>query len=96
MLVDDGLATGATMMAAVRSLHRKAAKTIIAVPVGTAEACERLEREVDGLICLHIPEPFYAVGMYYQHFEATTDAEVLQLLEEHHAQRTPRADAPEA
>lgn len=82
VVVDDGLATGATMRAAVRSVRkRKPAHLIVAVPVGAREACTALKEECDQVVCLSIPEPFYAVGIYYAHFEPTEDAEVQETLE---------------
>jgi predicted phosphoribosyltransferase len=83
ILVDDGLATGATMRAAARSV-RKAhpAQLILAVPVGSEEACLSLQAEADRLVCLLQPELFFAVGLYYTHFEATEDDEVQRILAE--------------
>jgi putative phosphoribosyl transferase len=81
VLVDDGLATGATMHAAIMALRReRAAKITVAVPVGAAETCRRLESEADAVACLHQPEPFYGVGVWYADFSQTEDAEVLSLL----------------
>ena len=83
VLVDDGLATGATMIAAARSVRaRGAAHIIVAVPVGAAEACSDVRREVDDVVCLVIPEPFWAVGLYYRNFQQVDDEEITQLLEE--------------
>lgn len=83
LLVDDGLATGSTMLAAVRYVRTfKPAKTMIAVPVGSAEACERLKREVDEFLCLATPEPFTAVGEWFIDFRQVSDADVQGLLEE--------------
>ena len=81
VVVDDGLATGSTMRAAVRALRQMHAETIIvAVPVAAREACEDLRREVDDVICLRMPEPFEAVGLWYEDFTQTTDEEVHALL----------------
>ena len=81
VVVDDGLATGSTMRAAVRALRQMHADTIIvAVPVAAREACEDLRREVDDIICLRMPEPFEAVGLWYQDFTQITDEEVHALL----------------
>lgn len=81
VLVDDGLATGATVRAAVRSLRsRGAGRVIVAVPVGAPQACALLAREADEVICPRQPEPFGAVGAHYVHFEPVEDAEVLALL----------------
>jgi putative phosphoribosyl transferase len=86
IVVDDGLATGATMRAAVRSVvaHRPA-WIVVAVPVGSPEACAALQEEADEVICLYEPEPFWAVGLYYEQFQPTEDAEVQWLLEQFHA-----------
>jgi putative phosphoribosyl transferase len=83
LLVDDGLATGATMRAAVRSVRsHHPTKLVVAVPVGSIEACAALRPEVDELVCLEKPEPFEAVGLYYQDFAPVEDAEVQRLLQE--------------
>lgn len=81
ILVDDGLATGATMRAGVEVARRLgAAEVIVAVPVGAPEACERLATRADRVVCLFKPEAFVAVGYWYQDFTQTDDAEVLRLL----------------
>ena len=81
ILVDDGLATGATMEAAVRGLRQlKPARIIVAVPVASRETCDALRPLVDDLICAVTPEPFYAVGHWYEDFSQTSDAEVRELL----------------
>jgi putative phosphoribosyl transferase len=83
IVVDDGLATGATMRAAVRSVRKQhPARLVVAVPVGSHEACAALRKEADELVCLYEPEPFWAVGLYYEQFAPTEDSEVQQLLEE--------------
>lgn len=83
MLVDDGLATGATMRAAVRSVRKHGPqRVIVAVPVGAREACSLLRKEADEVICPYQPEPFGAVGFFYLHFEPVEDAQVQQLLDE--------------
>ena len=83
ILVDDGLATGATMIAAVRAVRaKKPARLIVAVPVGSREAVALLEREADEIVCLSAPEPFWAVGLYYREFGQTEDREVERLLRE--------------
>jgi putative phosphoribosyl transferase len=81
ILVDDGLATGATMRAAVEALRREGpAKLMVAVPTGAEESCEDLRPLVDELVCLTTPQPFYAVGLWYDDFTPTTDDEVRELL----------------
>jgi len=83
ILVDDGVATGATMRAAVRSVRRQQPKRlVVAVPVGAPETCAALRAEVDELVCLHEPESFGAVGYYYEDFSQTQDSDVQALLEE--------------
>lgn len=82
ILIDDGLATGATMRAAVRSIRlHHPSRLVVAVPVGSIEACAALRPEVDELVCLEEPEPFDAVGRFYDHFEPIEDAEVLRILQ---------------
>jgi putative phosphoribosyl transferase len=81
ILVDDGLATGATMIAAARSVRAHSpARLIVAVPVGSADACAALRHEADEVLCLTTPEPFWAVGAHYDDFRQTEDDEVEQLL----------------
>jgi putative phosphoribosyl transferase len=82
ILVDDGLATGASMRAAVRAVQARARRIVLAVPVGAESSCRELESAVDLLICPHTPEPFEAVGRFYRDFEPTTDDEVRRLLAE--------------
>ncbi len=82
ILVDDGLATGATMRTAVAALRAQGPKAIIvAVPVGARSTCELLAREADELVCLVMPRDFFAVGQWYREFPQTSDAEVRELLE---------------
>lgn len=82
ILVDDGLATGATMRAAVIAIGKKQPKRIIAaVPVSALEVCNKLQVEVDEIICDETPKPFFAVGIWYQNFSQTTDAQVQKLLQ---------------
>jgi putative phosphoribosyl transferase len=82
ILVDDGLATGATMTAAARAVQlHEPKRTIAAVPVGAEDACDSLREHVDEAICLATPEPFYAVGLWYEDFSPTTDYEVRDVLE---------------
>lgn len=81
ILVDDGLATGSSMRAAVQALRRReAAGIVVAVPIAPADTCAELEREADAVICAHTPEPFRAVGVWYENFAQTTDDEVRALL----------------
>jgi predicted phosphoribosyltransferase len=81
LLVDDGLATGSTMRAAIASLRqRRAARIVVAAPVGAAETCAELERDADEVVCVLAPEPFYAVGEWYEDFDQTSDDEVRELL----------------
>ena len=83
LLVDDGIATGATTLAAIRALKKqKPAELILAVPVGAPDAVARLREEVDKLVCLDTPQLFWAVGAFYITFNQTSDGEVVQLLEE--------------
>ena len=81
ILVDDGLATGATMRAAVAAMKRLGpARVVVAVPVGASESVELLRREADEVVCPEIPEPFYGVGQWYDDFAQTSDEEVRALL----------------
>src|SRR5947207_11542498 len=81
ILVDDGLATGATMRAAVKGLRQRAvAKIVVAVPVGPPDTCREFEEEADETICATAPEFFQAVGQYYEDFPQTSDEEVRELL----------------
>src|SRR6266700_3645749 len=81
ILVDDGLATGATMRAAIKGLRRRAvAKIVVAVPVGPPDTCREFEEEADETICATAPDFFQAVGQYYEDFPQTSDEEVRELL----------------
>lgn len=81
ILIDDGLATGATMRAAAAALKTKnPVRIVVAVPVAAADTCQFFQHEVDEVICLATPEPFYAVGAWYGDFRQTTDKEVCDLL----------------
>ena len=92
ILIDDGLATGSTMSAAVLALRqREAAKIVVAVPVGSPETCSEFEREVDETICAIEPETFYAVAQFYDDFSQTTDEEVRELLSAAAKERRPKA-----
>lgn len=82
ILVDDGLATGASMRAAATTLRRQRPyRIVVAVPTAAPETCEEFRAEVDEIICLITPDPFYAVGVWYEDFSQTTDEEVRELLE---------------
>lgn len=84
ILVDDGLATGATMQVAVTALRRAGAERIIAaVPVGAPDSCKALRPQVDELVCLHQPEDFSGVGRWYQNFSQVSDTEVIDILNQH-------------
>src|SRR3984893_8749861 len=81
ILVDDGLATGATMHAAIHAQRQQQpARIVVAVPTASPETCEEMRAEVDDVICAITPEPFHAVGLWYQDFSQTTDEEVRELL----------------
>jgi predicted phosphoribosyltransferase len=81
ILVDDGLATGATMRAAALAVREQnSARVIVAVPVAPAETRERLRADADDVVCALTPEPFYAVGFWYDDFSQTSDDEVRELL----------------
>jgi putative phosphoribosyl transferase len=81
ILVDDGLATGATMYAAVEALRQQQqARIIVAVPIAAPETCAELSEEVDEVICAVTPQPFHAVGLWYEDFSQTSDDEVRDLL----------------
>ena len=84
ILVDDGLATGSTMRAAVEAVRQlRPLRVVVAVPVGARETCEELSQIADEVICVGTPEPFSAVGQWYVDFDQTTDDEVRRLLSEH-------------
>lgn len=84
ILVDDGLATGSTMMAAVKAVRqRNPARVIVAVPVGARDTCDALSTLADEVVCVRMPEPFSAVGQWYLDFNQTSDEEVRQLLRAH-------------
>lgn len=81
ILVDDGLATGASMQAAVTALRRgKPASIVVASPVGSSDACHAIAACTDGCLCPEMPEPFYTVGLWYEDFSDTRDADVTELL----------------
>jgi putative phosphoribosyl transferase len=81
IVVDDGIATGASMRAALKAIRRRRPKALIlAVPVAPAEVVQALRAEVDQLICLAIPEPFFAIGLHYLDFRQVSDEEVVSSL----------------
>ena len=83
IVVDDGIATGSTMKAALASVKNRGAKTVaVAVPVGPPSTIQELKKQADKVICLYTPEYFQAIGQFYKDFEQTTDEEVIQLLKE--------------
>jgi predicted phosphoribosyltransferase len=82
ILIDDGLATGSSMKAAVLAIKKaRPARIIVAVPIGPEETCEEFREEVDECTCLVTPKPFIAVGSWYENFSQTTDEEVQSLLD---------------
>jgi predicted phosphoribosyltransferase len=90
ILIDDGLATGSTMRAAVRAVRQQApARVVVAVPVGARETCDTLARVADEVVCVRMPEPLSSVGEWYLNFDQTSDEEVRQLLNAHVRTATP-------
>ncbi len=88
ILIDDGLATGSTMRAAVAAIRQQQpARIVVAVPVGAASTCGTLRSEADEVVCGSTPEPFFGVGQWYEDFTQTTDEEVRHLLEQSHPPR---------
>jgi erythromycin esterase-like protein/predicted phosphoribosyltransferase len=101
ILVDDGLATGATMHAAIQALRQQnPARIVVAVPTASPETCEEMKAKADDVICGITPEPFHAVGRWYRDFSQTTDEEVRLLLAQRNSQekgegaQSPTADSP--
>ena len=83
IVVDDGLATGATLRAALLAISRQQPQHLaVAVPVGASESCAALRQQADAVICAEMPEPFHAIGLWYLDFAQTTDAEVCALLQQ--------------
>lgn len=83
ILVDDGLATGATMRAAVRSVHMaNPARLVVAIPVAPSQTCSELREEADEVICPYQPDPFWAIGLFYADFEQVQDEDVARILDE--------------
>lgn len=86
ILVDDGLATGSTMLAAVKALRvQTPGRIVVAVPIASRDTCEDLRTEADEVVCASTPEPFRAVGLWYRDFSQTSDDEVRDLLARHAA-----------
>jgi predicted phosphoribosyltransferase len=82
IIIDDGIATGLTMRAAIKSIKVKNPKKIIvATPCGTKDSLEEIEKEVDKVVCLYVPIFFGAVGAFYKNFKQTTDEEVIDLIQ---------------
>lgn len=82
LLVDDGLATGSTVRAAIAALRERGpGAVVVAVPIAPPEACEQLEQEADAVVCANTPEPFQAVGVWYEDFDAPGDDDIRALLE---------------
>jgi putative phosphoribosyl transferase len=94
ILVDDGIATGVTTWAAIEALRRQGPRRLVlAVPVCAAQTAESLRREVDELICLVAPSDLMAIGLWYRHFEQTSDEEVVELLERARREQEEECDA---
>jgi putative phosphoribosyl transferase len=84
ILIDDGIATGATIRSAVKAVRAQApARTVVAAPLAPAETVDVLRREADEVVCLAMPEPFTAIGCWYEAFAQTSDEEVKDLLARH-------------
>jgi putative phosphoribosyl transferase len=91
ILVDDGLATGSTMQAAILAVRaQKPARIVVAVPVGARDTCGRVALIADEVVCVSMPEPFSAVGLWYQDFSPTTDDDVKRLLADASARGAPK------
>lgn len=94
IVVDDGLATGATMRAAVAALRQRGPQSVVVgVPAAARHTCELVGRDADDIVCCWTPEPFYAVGMAYRDFGQTSDEEVRRLLEEARAESSSEGDS---
>jgi predicted phosphoribosyltransferase len=90
IVVDDGLATGATMRAAIAAIRRRSPeRLVVAVPVGAAETCELMRGDADEVVCAAMPTPFRAVGLWYRDFPQSTDEEVHHFLEEARREHAP-------
>ena len=82
IIIDDGIATGATVMAGIMGLKdRKPGRLVLAVPVAASDSLEKLSQYVDEVVCLHAPDDFMSVGVFYRDFHQTTDDQVMELLE---------------
>ena len=93
IVVDDGVATGATLRAAVEGLHQlEPARIVVAVPVAPSDSCEAFEAEADEVVCLETPAPFWGVGRWYEEFTQTSDDEVRRLLERSRRREAERLD----
>ena len=94
ILVDDGIATGASIRAALKALRRRAPRALVlAVPVAPLETIEALKKEVDEVVCLRTPEPFFAIGIHYADFHQMSDDDVVRLLAERLGESASRAPA---
>jgi putative phosphoribosyl transferase len=83
LLVDDGIATGSSMLAGITALRQlEPAQIIIAIPVAPPTTCARLRKKADDLVCVSMPESFFAIGQFYENFQPTSDVEVCALVEE--------------
>ncbi len=88
IVVDDGIATGATMQASVwAARHEGPEQIVVAVPVGARDAIERLEREADEVVCPYMPAYFYAIGQFFVDFGQVSDEEVIEILQAHSQKR---------
>lgn len=93
ILIDDGLATGATMRAAIEALQlHRPKKTVVAVPAASPDTCEEMREDVDDVVCVITPDPFFSVGTWYEDFAQTTDEEVQHLLNLAHQNESSRED----
>jgi putative phosphoribosyl transferase len=94
ILVDDGIATGASTLAAITALRvLKPARIVLAAPIAPASTCRRLRREVDDLVCLDTPEAFFAIGQFYEDFSQVSDEEVTSLIQLNVEQRAHEVSA---
>lgn len=97
ILVDDGVATGATIEVAARAVRAaQPLRLIIAIPVAPIETLQQLQSAVDEVVCLYTPEPFYSVGQWYEEFDQTSDREVIALLQQARQDQESRIGAPQS